>query len=53
MVFFIFIQILMNILSANSGDPDQTSHSVASDLGFALFAYVPQKGSCLRRISPG
>ena len=33
MVFFIFIQVLMKIMQANSGDPDQTLHSVASDLG--------------------
>ena len=29
MVFFIFI----HILSASGGDPDQTPHSAASDLG--------------------
>ena len=29
-------------MQANSGDPDQTPHSVASDC--ALFAYIPQKG---------
>ena len=29
MIFF----ILSKILQANSGDPDQTQHSVASDLG--------------------
>ena len=33
MVFFIFIQVLMKIMQANSGDPDQMPHSVASDLG--------------------
>ena len=32
MVFFIFIQVLIE-MQANSGDPDQTPHSVASDLG--------------------
>ena len=34
MVFFIFIQILIEHSAlANSGDPDQTSLYVASDLG--------------------
>ena len=33
MVFFIFIQVLIENYAENSGDPDQTSHSVASDLG--------------------
>ena len=33
MVFFIFIQVLIEIMQANSADPDQTPHSVASDLG--------------------
>ena len=34
MVFFIFIQVLIeNYASKNSGDPDQTPHSVAPDLG--------------------
>ena len=33
MVFFIFIQVLKKIMQANSGDPGQTPHSVASDLG--------------------
>ena len=33
MVIFIFIQVLLKIVQANSGDPDQTLHSVASDLG--------------------
>ena len=33
MVFFIFIQVLIENLQANSGDPDQMPHSVASVLG--------------------
>ena len=33
-IFFIFIQVLIE----NSGDPDQTPHSVASDLGLR---YLP------------
>ena len=33
MVFFIFTQVLNNILQANSGYPDQTPRSVASGLG--------------------
>ena len=31
-------------LFANSGDPDQMSHSAVSDLGFALFAKNPFRG---------
>ena len=38
MVFFIFIQVYYKIMLANSGDPDQTPHSVASDLGLC---YLP------------
>ena len=38
MVFFIFIQVLLEIMQANNGDPDQTPHSVASDLGLR---YLP------------
>ena len=37
MVFFIFIQVSIENY-ANSGDSDQTPHSVASDLGLH---YVP------------
>ena len=33
MVFFIFIQILIEHSVANSGDPDQALHSAVSDLG--------------------
>ena len=42
--FFIFIQILKET-SANSAEPDQMPHFAASDLGFALLADVPQKGT--------
>ena len=38
MLFFIFIQVLIEIMQANSGDPDQTPHYVASDLGLR---YLP------------
>ena len=38
MVFFVFIQVLIEIMQANSGDPDQTPHYVASDLGLR---YLP------------
>ena len=38
MVFFTFIQVLIENMQANSGDPDQTTHSVASDLGLR---YLP------------
>ena len=33
MVFFIFIQILIDVKLANSGIPDQAQHSAASDQG--------------------
>ena len=38
MIFFISIQILIEFLLANSGYPDQTPHSVASDLGLHCLA---------------
>ena len=38
MVFFIFIQVLIENYASKSGDPDQTPHSVASDLGLC---YLP------------
>ena len=31
-------------MQANSGDPDQTPHAVASDLGLHYLPNVPQKG---------
>ena len=37
MVLFIFIQILIEILQANSGNPDQMHHSAASGLGLHYF----------------
>ena len=40
MVFFIFPQILIEHSVRNCGDPDQTPHSVASDLGLHCFAYI-------------
>ena len=43
MVFFIHITILLEHSIANSGDPDQMPHFVASDLGLQSFAYVPQR----------
>ena len=33
MVFFIFIQMLLGHSITNGGDPDQTPHFAASDLG--------------------
>ena len=39
MVFFIFIQIMQ----ANSGDPDQTPHFVASDLGLHYLPYPTKR----------
>ena len=33
MVFFILFKVQQKIMQANSGDPDQTPHNVASDLG--------------------
>ena len=38
MVFFIFIQVLIENYASKSGGPDQTPHSVASDLGLC---YLP------------
>ena len=44
MVFFIFIQVLIENLQAKSGDPDQTPHSVASDLGLHYLPMSHKKG---------
>ena len=35
---FHFIQVLIENMQANSGDPDQTPHSVASDPGMRCFS---------------
>ena len=43
MVFFIFIQVLLEIMQANSGDPDQTRHSLVSDLGLRYLPMVHVK----------
>ena len=44
MVFFIFIQVLIEIMQANSGDPDQTPHSHERTQGIwvkmQLFCYL-------------
>ena len=42
MVFFIFIQVVIKIMQANSGDPDQAPHSVASDLSlrYLLMSHI-------------
>ena len=43
MVLFQFYSNFIDILYANSGNPDQTPRSVASDLGVhSLHTYVPQ-----------
>ena len=39
---------IMIELFANSGDPDQTPHSVASDLGLGLFTDYPFEGPRLQ-----
>ena len=44
MVFFILIQVLIEIMQANSGDPDQKPHSVASDLGQHYLPMSHKKG---------
>ena len=43
MVFLIFIQVLIEIMQANSGYPDQTPHSLASDLGLHYFPMSHKK----------
>ena len=42
---FIFIQVLIEIMQPNSGDPDQTPHSVASDLGLHYLPMSHKKGA--------
>ena len=41
-IFFILNQILMNVMQAYSGDPDQTPRFVASDLGLHCL-HIPNK----------
>ena len=43
--FFIFIQILIENHARNSGDPDQTPRSVASDLGLHYLPLSHKKGA--------
>ena len=45
MVFFIFIQVLIEIMQASRGDPDQTPHSVSSDLGLHYLPMSHKKGA--------
>ena len=45
--FFIFIQILIEIMQANSGDPDQTPRSLASDLGLHFLPMSHKKDARL------
>ena len=40
---FFIIPVLIEIMQANSGDPDQTPHSVASDLGLHYLPMSPPK----------
>ena len=47
MVIFICIQILINILCADSGDPDQMPRSAASDLGLHCFPMSHKKNARL------
>ena len=51
MVFFIFIQILRDILQANSGDPDQMPHSAASGLGLHYLPTSHKKDARLIRVN--
>ena len=46
-VFYIFIQISIEHSVSNSGDPDQTSHSVASDLGLHCLPMFHEKDARL------
>ena len=60
MVFFIYIQILIEHSVSNSGDPDQTPLYVASDMGLrcllmshkkdARLIWVKQSRSCFENI---
>ena len=45
--FFIFIQNLIGHSIANSGDPDQTQHFVASDLGLHCLPMSHKKDASL------
>ena len=47
MEFFIFIQILIEHSVSNSGDPDQTQHSAASDLGLCCLPMSHKKDARL------
>ena len=38
-------------MQANSGDPDQTPHSVASDLGLHYLAMSHKKDNSYKRVS--
>ena len=42
---FHFIQVLIENMLANSGDPDQTPHSVASDLGMRCLSMSLKKNA--------
>ena len=45
LIFINTISVEVSVFYANSVDPDQTPHSVASDLGLHCFANVPFMGS--------
>ena len=45
--FFIFVRIFIDDSVRNSGDPDQTPRSVASDLGLQCLTMSPNKDARL------
>ena len=47
MVYFLFIQILKEILWVKNGDPDQTPHNVATGLGQHCWHMSHKKGTRL------
>ena len=51
MVFFICIQLLIDILQANSGEPDQTPRFAASDLVFHCLSMSFKKDAMLIRVN--
>ena len=53
MVFFNFIQISIEILKANSGDPDQRPRSAASDRGLCCLPMSHNKDARLIWVNKG
>ena len=46
-MYFLFIQILKEILWAKNGDPDETPHNVATGLGLRCWQMPHKKGTRL------